>query len=400
MSLFGRVLQFAARLNSPMLAAGLTFWQSSESNYWGHNAIIRVQAFMAHCGLPHLPGQAPLGGEILSHDFVEAALMRRGGWTVHLLPDAGGSYEEMPESLLDFAKRDRRWCQGNLQHLRLVTARGLHPMSRLHFLLGALAYMASPFWFALLLFSTAQILHEATIGHQYFSPGYTLFPNWPVSKASEIMSLLTMTAITLTLPRGMSLVLALLDSRERRGFGGGIRLALSTVLDLLFSMLIAPVMMMLHAYFVVGTLLGSNVTWATQRRGSHRLPFSEATARLWVPMLIGLAWGALILSFAPHYAWWLAPVLAGLLLAVPVAVLSSDERVGRWFARHGLFLTPEERDPPAELRWEPVAPETDIAAHAEAPPLPPPLAGLMEPQALDPITLRRARRRRRSPLTG
>jgi membrane glycosyltransferase len=115
-SLFARVQQFASRLYGPMLSEGLAWWSGSEGNYWGHNAIIRTRAFAEQAGLPRLPGRKPFGGEILSHDFVEAALLRRGGWDVRMAPQLYGSFEECPPSLPDLIVRERRWCQGNLQH--------------------------------------------------------------------------------------------------------------------------------------------------------------------------------------------------------------------------------------------------------------------------------------------
>ena len=139
-SLFARMLQFAGSLYGRMFTAGLSYWQLGTSNFWGHNAIIRVKPFADHCGLPKLPGSEPFGGEILSHDFVEAALLRRAGWRVWLAYDLGGSYEEIPPTLIDYAKRDRRWCQGNLQHSRLIFAHGFKPLSRIHFAMGVMSY--------------------------------------------------------------------------------------------------------------------------------------------------------------------------------------------------------------------------------------------------------------------
>ncbi|TLY54596.1 MAG: glucans biosynthesis glucosyltransferase MdoH, partial [Gammaproteobacteria bacterium] len=166
-TLFARLLQFGARLQSPMLASGLAFWQLGESNYWGHNAILRLQAFARHCTLPHLPGKPPLGGEILSHDFVEAAFMRRAGYEVRQLPELIGSWEEMPANLIDYAARERRWTQGNLQHARLLGFPGLHPLSRVHFLTGILSYVSSLMWLALLLVSSLVSAIETTKKPQY-----------------------------------------------------------------------------------------------------------------------------------------------------------------------------------------------------------------------------------------
>jgi membrane glycosyltransferase len=349
-TLFGRVLQFGSRLYGPVLASGLSWWQLGEGNYWGHNAIIRTAAFMDNCGLPVLPGQAPLGGEILSHDFVEAALIRRAGWQVWIVPELGGSYEELPPNTIDYAVRDRRWCQGNLQHLRLLPARGLHPLSRLHLIMGVLGYVASPLWLLLLILSTTDIVGQAVTGHQYFLPGYNLFPNWPVSKTQETWSLVGVTLVVLLLPKLYSLGLTMADSTLRRGFGGALRLGGSAMLELLFSMLLAPAMMLFHTHFVGATLMGRGVSWNAQARGERGLTPREAIARHGLHVILGLGWAALVLGLAPGFFWWLVPVVTGLVLSAGLTLWSSRSDVGLAARRHGLLLTPEETDPPAELR--------------------------------------------------
>ena len=145
-SLFARMQQFAGRVYGPLIATGIAWWHGAEGNYWGHNAVIRTRAFAEQAGLPNLRGRKPFGGHILSHDFVEAALMRRGGWAIHMVPALRGSYEESPPSLTDLAVRDRRWCQGNLQHMAVLPARGLHRISRLHLLTGIGSYLTAPLW--------------------------------------------------------------------------------------------------------------------------------------------------------------------------------------------------------------------------------------------------------------
>lgn len=179
-SWFARVQQFAGRVYGPIVSAGLAYWQVWDSNYWGHNAIIRVKAFIESCGLPVFPGQAPFGGHILSHDFVEAALIRRDGWLAWMLPELKGSYEECPPSMIDFAVRDRRWCQGNLQHLRILFSKKLHPVSRIHFTMGIMSYLSSPLWFLFLLFGLGIALWREFFPPEYFSDTKTLFPSWPV----------------------------------------------------------------------------------------------------------------------------------------------------------------------------------------------------------------------------
>jgi membrane glycosyltransferase len=388
-TLFGRCVQFAARLYSPMLATGLCFWQVGEANYWGHNAIIRLTPFMQHCGLPVLPGEPPLGGEILSHDFVEAALMRRGGWYVYLLPELGGSYEGMPANMLDFAKRDRRWAQGNLQHLKLLAVRGLHPLSRLNLLSGALAYLSSLLWLTLLVLSTMDALGRALWPHDFFGPGYQLFPDWPIAKTDEIVSLLAVTLSILILPKLAGVFLCLVDRSKRLAFGGTGRVLASALLEMVFSVLIAPVMMLFHAYFVLAILSGSTVMWSPQARGDRELELRETVRYTLMPTLLGVAWGASTYVLAPQFFWWLTPVVTGLVLAAPLVLWSSRASIGRMLQRYGLFLTPEEVHPPDELH----TPQDHIANLLLAmpssslatplPPTPPEVHAEMRPQWIE-----------------
>jgi membrane glycosyltransferase len=371
-TLFARLVQFAARLSSPMLSSGLAYWQLGEGNYWGHNAILRLGAFAEFCDLPRLPGSAPLGGEILSHDFVEAAFMRRAGFKVWLLADLGGSWEEVPSNVIDYAARDRRWAQGNLQHMGLLPMRGLHWLSRVHLITGVLSYATSPMWFAVLILSSIVVCMDAVNGHQYFTPGsFTLFPSWPQSRIGEIFSLLTITFGVLLIPKVLAAVLALKDRSLRRGFGGGGRLFVSLLIEQIFSMLLAPAMMVFHSTFVITILAGKPVSWSAQERGDRGIGFLEALRRHKWHVLLGLVWGAVILWLAPRYIWWLLPVLAGLVLSVPLTMLTSRAGAGQWTRRHGLLLTPEESQPPPELAAlaqrlaEPVFVDTPMAELCE-----------------------------------
>ena len=358
-TLFARLIQFAARLNSLMLASGLAFWQLGEGNYWGHNAILRLREFAAYCDLPRLPGKPPLGGEILSHDFVEAAFMRRAGFKVWLLTDLGGSFEEVPSNVADFAARDRRWAQGNLQHLGLLPARGLHWISRLHLITGVLSYATSPLWLAALLLSSIVVCLDAINGYQYFPTGsYSLFPTWPQYRDNEIVILLAGTLGVLLMPKILGATLALVNRKLRRSFGGGIRLLISLVVEQIFSTLLAPSMMLFHTSFVVTTLAGHPVTWSAQDRGDRGITFREALSRHKWHVVIGLVWGGVILAIAPRYIWWMSPILGGLLLSVPLTMLTSLSSAGLWMRRRGLLMTPEETETPPELK----ALETMMAA--------------------------------------
>jgi membrane glycosyltransferase len=349
-TLFGRLIQFGSRLQSPMLSSGLAYWQLGESNYWGHNAIVRVQPFARYCTLPRLPGKPPLGGEILSHDFVEAAFMRRGGYEVRQLPDLSGSWEEVPANVIDYAARDRRWTQGNLQHSRVLRLPGLHPLSRVHLLTGIISYVSSPMWLALLLLSSVLSAIEASRRVEYFLPGFrSLFPHWPQIRAGETALILAVTLAVLLLPKILGVVLAVRDRALRWQFGGVRRLCESVLIEQLFSMLLAPSMMMFHSTFVVQTLLGHVVSWNAQSRTDRGITFREAFRRQKWHLALGVAWGVLMLRLAPQFFWWLTPVLIGLICGIPLTVWTSRVGAGRLARRLGLLLTPEETAPPPEL---------------------------------------------------
>jgi membrane glycosyltransferase len=349
-TLFGRLIQFGSRLQSPMLSAGLAYWQVGDSNYWGHNAIVRLRPFAQYCTLPRLSGRPPLGGDILSHDFVEAAFMRRAGYEVRQVPELSGSWEEVPPNVLDYAARDRRWTQGNLQHSRVLFFRGLHPLSRVHLLTGIVAYVSSPMWLALLLLSSLLSAIEASKKPEYFWPGFqSLFPHWPQIRSGEIGLLLALTLVVLLLPKILGASLAMRDRVLRREFGGSARLCVSLLVEQLFSMLLAPTMMLFHSTFVAQTLLGRSVSWNAQERTERGVTLREAFRRQKWHLLLGVLWGAAMLRLAPQFFWWLTPVLAGLLFGIPLTVWTSQVSAGRLFRRQGLLLTPEETAPPPEL---------------------------------------------------
>ena len=338
-SLFGRLQQFANAVHGPMLASGLSFWQGDAGNYWGHNAILRIRPFMQHCDLPILPGRPPLGGEILSHDFVEAALLRRGGWDVWLLPHLGGSFEELPGNLIDYAKRDRRWAQGNLQHLRLLGTPGLHGVSRLHLLFGAVAYLASMFWLLMLVAGTGAAI-DASGGSAAASQGLIV----PESLRTPMAhALLGITLVMLLLPKLLGIGLALFSRPQ--AFGGVRRLVASGAIETLFSILIAPLMMAFHSLFVAAVAFGRNVTWAAQPREGRVVAWAEAWRRTGGFVLAAGAWGLLVAWLAPGFFWWLMPVLASLLLAPALVRWSSSQHAGMWMRRKGLLLAPSEVAP-------------------------------------------------------
>jgi membrane glycosyltransferase len=337
---FGRFVQFAAVLYSPMLATGLAFWQTDAANYWGHNAIIRLRAFIDHCGLPSLGGRAPFGGDILSHDFVEAAMLRRANWDVILLADLEGSYEEVPCNIIDYATRDRRWVQGNIQHLGILDLPGLHPISRCHFFFGALAYITSLIWLLMLVLSTADAVVRALNSNVYFTEIYQLYPDWPIAKTELIIGLILLTTVLLMGPKMMGVLITLIH--RRKAFGGARAIIKGALVETLFAVLIAPVMMAFHAYFVISVLLGFKVSWEAQDREGRLLTWGEAFARTSKLTVIALIWGFMTFKYATVFFWWLIPVLVGLILAAPLVRYSSSLDWGNNCRRHKIFLCPSE----------------------------------------------------------
>ena len=347
-TLYSRVQQFSTRVYGPLFTAGLHYWQLGESHYWGHNAIIRIAPFMQHCALSALPGRGSLAGDILSHDFVEAALMRRAGWAVWIAYDLEGSYEEMPSSLLEELKRDRRWCHGNLMNFRLFTARGMHPVHRAVFATGVMAYLSAPLWLLFLALSTLLLAMQTLTDPQYFLQPRQLFPIWPEWHPEKALALFTATATLLFLPKLLGVLLACV--KNARQFGGALRLLASMLLEMLFSMLLAPVRMMFHARFVAAAFLGWALHWKSPPRGDAQTHWAEALGKHGADMLLGAAWATGVWLLNPAFLPWLLPIAGGLMLSAPLSILSSRVALGRWCRVANLFVIPEELASPVELQ--------------------------------------------------
>lgn len=340
-SLFARIQQFSSSVYGPIYTAGLALLQGPGGNYWGHNAIIRVTPFMLNCGLPTLPGNGPLGGEIMSHDFVEAALLLRAGWEVHLLTSLEGSYEEPPPTLVDHLARDRRWCQGNLQHLRLIFAQGLRTESRGHFLMGVMSYVSSPLWLALILASIAMVLNQVHVEPVTYFGKYPLIA-WPVSHTDDFLALLSETVLLLYLPKIFGLALVLRDRELRAAHGGAWNAGVSVILESVFSTLLAPITMLSQSAFVIRILLGEKKGWGVQCRDSEGLGIGVAVRAFGIHTIIGVAACAVIYVLLPGIFWWFVVLFVGPIFAVPFAGFTGSTAVGRWTSRHGLFATPED----------------------------------------------------------
>ena len=401
-TLFARLQQFAGQAYGPLIAAGLSAWNGAEGNYWGHNALIRTRAFAEACGLPELPGRKPFGGHILSHDFVEAALLRRAGWAVRMLPLLPGSHEAGPPTLPDMAVRDRRWCQGNLQHAAVLPASGLHPLSRLHMATGIAAYASAPLWLASLLLGIAVALQARFLRPDYFPATHTLFPQWPVVDPERALFMFAATLAILLAPKLLALG-AILATGQARGFGGPARLVASAALEILLSALLAPITMVTQAAQFVQVLRGRDSGWNAQNRAGTGLHWRDAMRFAAPHVVLGVLLLVLALSVAPLLAAWMAPVLAGLILAPALVALTSSTTAGARLRRHGLLLTPTEHAPSPLLRAAAAAPP--FCLHAPPRPIsPPPDRSLPHARAADhpwhPLPLPNARGPRPAPPDG
>lgn len=347
-STYARIQQFANRVYGPLFTEGLAAVQLGDAVFWGHNAIIRVEPFMRHCGLRRLRGPSFLGGSILSHDFVEAAQMRRAGYEVWLEPRLEGSYEESPPTLVDELTRDRRWAYGNLQHLHFLVRRGVRLAHRFAFANGIMAYLASPLWFLFLALSTVEVARFTLMPVDYFPESHRLFPVWPEWRPEWAVSLALSTAFLLFTPKLLAFVDVALDRGRRRAMGGALRVFFGVLFELIVSVLLAPVRMLAHSRYVLETLLNLSVSWAGQNR-TREIGWRAALIKHGPGSLLAAAWAAYAFSLKPLFFYWSLPVSLPLVLAAPVTVWLSRFRLGQALQRRGVLVTTEERKAPAVL---------------------------------------------------
>jgi membrane glycosyltransferase len=346
-TIHARMQQFASRVIGRLFALGMAYWQLGESHFWGHNAIIRIEPFMRYCGLGAIPGRGGLAGEILSHDFVEAAMMRRAGYEVWLAPTLGGSWEQHPANLIEELQRDRRWCQGNLQNARLIAEPGWCAAHRVMFGVGALSYGVAPLWLAYVALS---LLGGATLGG-----------GW--------LAMAMLVGGLLLLPRVLGVAAVLLRG-EQALYGGPWRLSASAMLELLLSSLQAPLKMLAHTAFVLGALTGLRLEWTSPARDDGTLAWRDAQRGLGWLTLPTFVVTLLVLLRQHRSPLPLAPWLVPLVLAVPLTVLASHRTIGRRLQRAGLLAVPEERHAPRTLVR---AAEHHGFARVRPPPAPAPL---------------------------
>ncbi|MEZ5842631.1 MAG: glucans biosynthesis glucosyltransferase MdoH [Hyphomicrobiaceae bacterium] len=333
-SAFARIFQFGMRHGMRAYTMGQAWWVGECGPFWGHNALVRIQPFRDECHLPMLPGKPPLGGHVLSHDQVEATLMRKAGYEVRVLPEERGSWEENPPTMLDFAQRDIRWCQGNLQYIKLLDIPGLYPMSRFQLVWAILMFLGLPAW-TLMIALTPVAAYEARA-----------IADFPAGLA---VALYVGFFVMYLMPK----IAGLLDAMLTRGgvarYGGAMRFAASAVVELVFSFLQGAVSTIRTTIFMLGLPFGVQVTWGGQSRDAYGISFATAVRNLWPQMLFGAIVCGAMYAVNPSVFWWSLPLTAGYLVAVPFAMITADPTLGRWMKRVGLAGIPEDFAPPKEV---------------------------------------------------
>ncbi len=334
-SAFARIFQFGMRHGMRSYTIGQAWWVGDCGPYWGHNAIVRIQPFVAHCELPTLAGKPPLGGPVLSHDQVEATFMRRAGYEVRVLALEDGSWEENPPTILEFLQRDVRWCQGNLQYLKLLGTEGLHAMSRFQLAWAILMFLGIPAWTLMI-----ALLPLATLEAQSNA-------DFPATLAIALyIGFLAM----YLMPKTAGLADTVLTRGGVARYGGPRRFVSSAMVELLFSFLQGAVSTVRTTIFMIGLAFGTRVVWAGQTRDSYGLSWKAAAIELWPQTLFGVAVCGSLLAIDATVFWWALPLTAGYLLAVPFAVVTANPAIGQWMRRTGLAGIPEDFAAPAEVR--------------------------------------------------
>jgi membrane glycosyltransferase len=332
-SAFARIFQFGMRHGMRPYTMGSAWWTGECGPFWGHNALVRIQPFAEHCHLPILPGKPPLGGHVLSHDQVEATLMRRAGFEARVLPQEGGSWEENPPTIFEFSTRDLRWCQGNMQYFKLLNLAGLLPMSRFQLAWAILMFIGVP----------------AMTGMIALAPLKALDGDGPFPAGAAIGLYLTFLAMYLS-PKLAGLLDILLTPGGVARYGGLGRFLASAAVEVVFSFLLGAVTTFRLTLFMIGLVFGRSVVWNGQARDAHGVAWSTAMRGLWAPFLFGLAVCGALAVLAPAALLWSLPLTLGYLVAFPFAVVTAAPALGRWFTARGLCAIPEEFETPSEIR--------------------------------------------------
>jgi membrane glycosyltransferase len=333
-SAFARIFQFGMRHGMRSYTMGQAWWVGDCGPFWGHNAVVRIKPFVEQCELPILKGGPPLGGHVLSHDQVEATFMRRAGYEVRVLPIENGSWEENPPTMLDFAKRDVRWCQGNMQYTKLLDTPGLYPMSRFQLVWAILMFLGIPAWTLMIALLPLAAWQAQSVA------------NYPVGLAIFLYA----TFFTMYLmPKIAGLIDAVMTKGGMDRYGGPVRFVASAALELVFSFLQGAVSTIRTTIFMIGLAFGKSVVWGGQSRDAYGISWRTAIENLWPQTLFGVIICGLLLAIAPAVFWWSLPLTAGYLVAIPFAVITASPALGRIFVKLGLCGIPEDFAPPKEV---------------------------------------------------
>jgi len=333
-SAFARIFQFGMRHGMRSYTMGQAWWTGDCGPFWGHNAVVRIRPFLESCQLPVLPGKPPLGGHVLSHDQVEATLMRRAGYEVRVLPFECGSWEENPPTLLEFIRRDVRWCQGNMQYLKLLDMPGLHPMSRFQLIWAILMFLGIPAW-TLMIALLPVLAYEAQSITQY-----------PTALAVALYVGFFLMYLS---PKIAGLLDVVLTRGGVRRYGGRVRFAISALIELVFSFLLGAVSTIRTTIFMIGLLFGKSVTWGGQARDAHGISWRAALVNLWPQTVFGLVLCSVLAAISPTVLAWSLPLTAGYLLAIPFAVITAHPGLGRLLRSWGLCGIPEDFEAVPEI---------------------------------------------------
>jgi membrane glycosyltransferase len=334
-SAFARIFQFGMRHGMRAYTMGSSWWIGDCGPFWGHNAVVRIAPFRDQCRLPVLPGGPPLGGHVLSHDQVEATLMRRAGYEVRVLPEEKGSWEDNPPTLFQFSARDLRWCQGNMQYLRLLDLPGLRFMSRFQLAWAVLMFVGVPAMTLMIALAPVKFLDGEDLS------------TFPAGLATGLY--LTFLGMYLS-PKLAGMADILLTKGGVARYGGAWRFLTSAAIEIVFSFLLGAVTTFRIAVFMIGLLFGKSVAWNGQARDAHGIAWRDAAEGLWGPFLFGCAVCGALALHSPAVLAWSLPLTLGYLVAIPFAVLTASQGFSEWLKRYALCGIPEEFDPPPEIR--------------------------------------------------
>ena len=332
---FTRLFQYGMRLGMRSYTMGSAWWQADCGPYWGHNALIRLRPFMEFCDLPVLKNSSGVPSSILSHDLIEAVLMRRAGYEVRIYPQEDLSWEENPATLTEYIRRDLRWCEGNLQYRNLLTLPNLRPVNRYQLVLAIAMFLGSPAWIILIFFCTIaislSITPAALVNIDYFS------------------SLLIVTLIMWYLPKIAGAINVLLQTSKSKLFGGRWRFCINLILEMVFSLLMTPITWLNHTIFILSLAFEKKGGWSGQSRDDHSISVAHAVNQFWPHTILGLGLSSLLYFNHPDALPYGILFFGGLLFSIPLVVITSQPWLGRLMIRYRLLSLPEEIIPAKEL---------------------------------------------------